>query len=44
VTLPPGYSGYTIAIPGAATAEWLFHQEKATLQEAGNGTLIVEPL
>jgi hypothetical protein len=32
------YSGSTIAIPGSATAEWLFHQEKATLQDAGKGT------
>jgi hypothetical protein len=33
-----GHSGSTIAIPKSATAEWLFHQEKATLQDAGKGT------
>ena len=32
-----GHSGSTIAIPRSATAEWLFHQEKATLQGAGKG-------
>jgi hypothetical protein len=33
-----GSSGSTIAIPSAATAEWLFHQEKATLRDLGQGT------
>jgi hypothetical protein len=34
----PGYSGSAIAISRSATAEWLFQQEKATLQDAGKGT------
>ena len=38
------YSGSTIATPEAATAKWLFHQEKATLHIGGNNTRIVEPL
>jgi hypothetical protein len=29
---------------GAKIAEWLFHQEKATLEDAGKGTCIVKPL
>jgi len=29
---------------GAATAKWLFHQEKATSENAGKCTLIVKPL
>jgi len=29
---------------GAATAMWLFHQEKATFENAGKCTLIVKPL
>jgi hypothetical protein len=32
------YSGSTIASPKAAAAEWLFHQEKATLQDVEEGT------
>jgi hypothetical protein len=30
--------------PETTAAEWLFPQEKATLHDAGEGTLIVEPL
>ena len=32
------YSGSTIATPRPAAAKWLFHQEKATLQDVGKGT------
>jgi hypothetical protein len=32
------HSGSTIAVFGTATAQWLFHQEKATLQDVGKGT------
>jgi hypothetical protein len=32
------YSGSTIAMLGATAAKWLFHQEKATLQNAGKAT------
>jgi len=28
----------------AATAKWLFHQEKATIENAGKCTFIVKPL
>jgi hypothetical protein len=30
--------------PETTAAEWLFPQEKATLHDAGESTLIVEPL
>jgi hypothetical protein len=39
-----GYSDSTIAILGAATAKWLFHQEKATMHVTGGSTRIVESL
>ena len=32
---PPWHRGFTFAIPGSVTAEWLFHQEKATLHYVG---------